>query len=127
MTKFLSRLCIYVSAAAVLTFGMAGLSAQAEANDIRKWQKKIVHLVAKKQVYPRSAIRKELEGRAKVRVNIDRTGAIVSHEVITPTGQAVFDKEIPKLMKRINPLPVPPESLTDTELSFVLPLSWVIN
>ena len=127
MTKFLSKLCIYVSAAAVLTFGIAGFSAQAEANDIRKWQKKIVHLVAKKQVYPRSAIRKELEGRAKVRVNIDRTGAIISHEVLTPTGQAVFDKEIPKLMKRINPLPALPESLTDTQLSFVLPLSWIIN
>ncbi|VAV91388.1 hypothetical protein MNBD_ALPHA01-2264 [hydrothermal vent metagenome] len=127
MNKFLAKICVYVSAAIVLSFGMAGFSAHAEANDIKKWQKKIVKLVAKKQVYPRSAMRKELEGRAKVRVSIDRTGAIVSHEVITPTGQAVFDKEIPKLIKRINPLPTPPESLTDGQLSFVLPLSWVIN
>jgi len=127
MGKFLGKICLYVSAVAVLSFGMVGFPAYAEASDIKKWQKKIVKLVSKKQVYPRSAMRKELEGRAKVRVNIDRTGAIVSHEVLTPTGKDVFDKEIPKLMGRINPLPAPPESLTDGQLSFVLPLSWVIN
>jgi len=127
MIRFLGKLCIYVSAVAALSVGMGGFSAHAEAGELKSWQKKIIHMVAKKQVYPRSAIRKELEGRAKVRVNIDRTGAILSHEVLTPTGQAIFDKEIPKLMKRINPLPAPPESITDVHLSFVLPLSWMMN
>lgn len=127
MSKFIGRLCVYVTTAIVLSFGLVSFSATAQANDIKKWQTKIVKLVARKQVYPRSAMRKELEGRAKVRVNIDRTGAIIGHEVLTPTGLEVFDREIPKLMKRINPLPTPPASLTDSQLSFVLPLSWVIR
>ncbi|PCJ43241.1 MAG: hypothetical protein COA81_04145 [Alphaproteobacteria bacterium] len=128
MSKLLGKLSIYVTAMMVLSFGMVGFTGTAHAaSDIRKWQTKIVKLVARKQVYPRSAMRKELEGRAKVRVSIDRTGAIVAHEIIVPTGLAVFDKEIPKLIKRINPLPKPPASLTDNQLSFVLPLSWVIR
>jgi len=128
MSKLLGKLSIYVTAMVVLSFGLVGLTGTAHAaSDIKKWQTKIVKLVAKKQVYPRSAMRKELEGRAKVRVSIDRTGAIVAHEIITPTGLSVFDKEIPKLIKRINPLPKPPASLTDNQLSFVLPLSWVIR
>ena len=127
MSNLMSKLGVYVITAIVLSFGMATFSASAQANDIKKWQTKIVKLIAKKQVYPRSAMRKELEGRAKVRILIDRSGAIVKHEVLTPTGLAVFDKEIPKLMKRINPLPSPPDQLTDNQLSFVLPLSWVIR
>lgn len=127
MSKLMGKLCVYITTAVVLSFGMVAFSTAAQASDIKKWQTKIVKLVAKKQVYPRSAMRKELEGRAKVRVSIDRTGAIVGHEVIQPTGLAVFDKEIPKLIKRINPLPKPPASLTDSQLSFVLPLSWVIR
>ncbi len=127
MSKFMSKLCVYVTTVVIFSFGMVGFSVNAQANDIKKWQTKIVKLVAKKQVYPRSAMRKELEGRAKVRVSIDRSGAIVSHEVVTPTGLSVFDKEIPKLIKRIDPLPTPPKSLTEGQLSFVLPLSWVIR
>ena len=127
MSKLMGKLCVYVTTLVALSFAMVVTTANAEANDIRKWQTKIVKLVAKKQVYPRSAMRKELEGRAKVRVSIDRTGAIIGHEVLQPTGLAVFDKEIPKLIKRINPLPTPPSSLEDGQLSFILPLSWVIR
>lgn len=127
MSKLLGKLCVYVTTAIVFSFGMVAFSANAQADDIRKWQTKIVKLIAKKQVYPRSAMRKELEGRAKVRIFIDRSGAIVRHEVETGTGLEVFDKEIPKLMKRINPLPTPPASLKESQLSFVLPLSWVIR
>jgi len=127
MSKLMGKLGVYIITAVVLSFGTVVVSAEAQANDIKKWQTKIVKLVARKQVYPRSAMRRELEGRAKVRVSIDRTGAIIGHEVISPTGLAVFDKEIPKLIKRINPLPTPPAELSDNQLSFVLPLSWVIR
>lgn len=127
MKKILAKLSFCVAAAVVLSFGIAGLSATAQANDIKKWQMKIVKLVARKQVYPRAAMRKELEGRAKVRINIDRTGKIVTHEVLKATGHKVFDREIPKLMGRISPLPAPPDSLSDSQLSFILPLTWVIR
>lgn len=97
------------------------------ASEIKDWQKKIVRLVAKKQVYPRAAMRKELEGRAKVSVVIDRNGEIQKFDLLQSTGHKVLDREVPKLMGRLSPLPVPPASLSDAQLTFVLPLSWVIQ
>jgi len=127
VSKYLGKLFVYVATIMVFSFGVSVYSASAGPSAVRKWQTKIVRLIAKKQVYPRSAMRRELEGRARVRIQIDRTGAIISHKVIKPTGKAVFDREIPRLLARINPLPAPPASMSDSQLSFILPLAWVIR
>ncbi|WP_417317068.1 energy transducer TonB [Emcibacter sp.] len=99
----------------------------ASAGDIKSWQTSIVKLVAKKQVYPRAAMNDELEGKAKVKISIDRTGTITAHELIESSGHDVFDQEVEALVSRINPLPTPPAELSDNNLSFVLPLTWQIN
>ena len=99
----------------------------ANAGDIKSWQTSVVKLVAKKQVYPRAAMADELEGKAKVKISIDRSGAITSHELIESSGHDVFDQEVDALVSRINPLPTPPAELEDKNLSFVLPLTWAIN
>jgi len=91
----------------------------AEADEMLDWRKKVAKRIAKKHVYPRSAISREIEGRAKVRVTLAR--------VVTPTGQAVLDKAIPKMMKRLNPFPKPPDSLSDAQLTFLLPITWRIR
>lgn len=97
------------------------------AGDLKSWQKEIVKLVAKKQVYPRAALSREIEGHAKVKLTVDRSGHISSHEIIQKTGYDVLDKEIDKLVDRLNPLPTPPSDIPDSSLSFVLPLAWVIQ
>ncbi len=99
----------------------------AMAGDLRSWQRSIARAVASKQVYPRSALRREIEGSAKVRVTVDRSGKIASFEMIQATGHEELDREVPKLMKRINPLPKPPADISDEQLTFVLPLSWVLQ
>lgn len=85
------------------------------------WQKAIAAKLVKNFRYPRSAIRKGIEGKALVEVKIDATGAITGFDVLTPTGQGSLDREIPKLMKRLNPLPAPPGG---APTSVKLPLSW---
>lgn len=124
MTTLLRSFAVMLAVSVIfVSFG----AAPSKAGDVRSWQTKIVKLVAKKQVYPRAAMRKEIEGRAKVKITIDRSGAIVAHELEQSTGHKVLDKEVPKLMKRISPLPTPPSELNDAQLTFVLPLSWVIQ
>ena len=92
---------------------------------MNSWKKAVAKKVAKKQKYPRAALAHEIEGKAKVRLVVAADGSISSHEVVQETGEAVLDKEIGKLVKRLNPLPALPEDRT--ELSFVLPLSWTLN
>ncbi len=96
----------------------------AHANEIADWQGKVSKVVAKKQVYPRSAMRQEIEGRAKIKISINRTGEIQNFEIVEKTGHDVLDEEVPKLVERLNPLPTPPKSMTDEQLSFILPVSW---
>ncbi|MDA5194856.1 energy transducer TonB [Govanella unica] len=103
-----------------------GVASLAQA-DVASWQKGVVSLVAKKQVYPREAMSKEIEGRAKVRVTIDRSGKITGYEMVEKTGNAILDAEVEKMKDRINPLPAPPADLPDANLTFVLPLSWVLQ
>ena len=99
----------------------------AMAGDLRSWQRSIAKAVASKQVYPRSALRREIEGSAKVRVTVDRSGKIASFEMIQATGHDELDREVPKLMNRIDPLPAPPADVSEDQLTFVLPLSWVLQ
>lgn len=113
---------------AVLGFAIAATGATvAHAKDMASWQRSVVSLVAKKQVYPREAMSQEVEGRARVRVTINRSGQITDYVMVEKTGNAILDAEVLRMKDRINPLPTPPASISDTNLTFVLPLSWVLQ
>ena len=111
--------------AIALTFAIGTATTSASASDMNSWKRAVAKKVAKKQKYPRAALAREIEGKAKVRLIVAADGSISSHEVVEETGQAILDKEIGKLVQRLNPLPALPEDRT--ELSFVLPLSWTLN
>jgi periplasmic protein TonB len=106
---------------------IAGFASSAIAADISGWQKEISQKIAKKQVYPRAALRKELQGKASVEINIDRDGNIVAHAIKSSTGHDVLDREVPKLMKRVSPLPKPPADVADSQLTMVVPLAWALQ
>ena len=114
-----------VVVATAITF--TGFVASANAQDISGWQKEVSVKIAKKQSYPRAALRKELEGKATVEINIDREGNIVAHTIQSSTGHEVLDREVPKLMKRASPLPAPPAGAVDSQLTMVVPLAWVLQ
>ena len=122
--KIAQRVLALTVVVAALSFAVPSLEAAA-GGDMNSWKRAVAKKVSKKQVYPRSAISKEIEGRAKVRLTVDATGAITAHEIVLETGEAVLDREIPKLVKRLNPLPALPEGRET--LSFVLPLNWTLN
>jgi len=111
--------------AIALTFAFGATSISASAADMNSWKKAVAKKVAKKQKYPRAALAREIEGKAKIRLLVAADGSITTHEIVQETGESVLDREIPKLVKRLNPLPALPDDRT--ELSFVLPLSWSLN
>jgi len=111
--------------ALALMFAFTVVVAPAQASDMASWKKAVAKKVAKKQKYPRSALSREIEGRAKIRLHVAADGAITAHEVVEETGESILDREIPKLVDRLNPLPALPDG--KTELSFVLPLNWRLN
>lgn len=107
-----------------LSIMAAALTTPVTADEISDWRKKVIKKIVKKHIYPRSAISREIEGKARVRVTLDRSGAITNYEVVEPSGQAILDKAIPKMIKKMDPLPTPPDSLPDANLTFVIPITW---
>jgi protein TonB len=110
-------------AASALVLGLTTTSFAASV-DLTDWKKQVVKQVSKKQKYPRSAQIREIEGHAVVRLTVSATGAIESHEIVKSTGQSVLDREIPKLVSRLE-LPALPEGAETTTLR--IPLDWRLN
>lgn len=106
-------------------FASVSVTSSVHADAMSDWRKTVVKKVAKKQTYPRSALAREIEGRARVRIFVSKDGTITNHELVEPTGERVLDREIPKLMKRLSPLPNLPEG--EEDMSFILPLNWSLN
>jgi len=92
------------------------------AADTQSWQKAVIKKVQKSFIYPRSALRQELEGRAEVKLTFDKSGAITNFEVLTSSGVDALDKVIPKMVERLDPLPEPPADMAQTSLT--IPFSW---
>lgn len=120
----LSKLLVSVIIASTTAF--AGIVISANAQDISRWQKSVTKKIAKKETYPRASLRKELEGKVEVEINVDRDGNIVAHLVTESSSHDVLDREIPKLMKRVSPLPAPPADAADSQLKIVVPLAWAL-
>ncbi len=121
-TRQIHRLIIKIAAgilSSILLF-----SAPAFSDEVSDWRKQVSRSIAKNHIYPRSAIAREIEGTARVQLVITRAGEVTSFEVVQPSGQSVLDKTIPRLIKRISPLPAPPSSLADADLTFVIPVTW---
>lgn len=121
----LSKILATVIVATLVAF--TGFVASANAQDISGWQKDVGQAIAKKQSYPREALRKSIEGQLKVEIDVDLQGNIVAHNVVTSSGHEVLDREVPKLMDRVSPLPAPPAGVEDSQLKLVVPLAWAIQ
>ena len=118
----MKKLMVATTLAAIVSMG--GFTTAAFSDDIADWRKKVSKRIAKKHIYPRSAISREIEGKARVRVTMLRTGEIAGFEIIQPSGESILDKAIPKMMGKLSPLPAPPDSMPDDKLVFVIPITW---
>lgn len=124
MTTTLKGLLLGMAAGAIM---LGAIVQPGHAADLKSWQREIAKLVASKQVYPRSALRREEEGEARVKVTVARDGKISNFEILQETGHASLDREVPKLIERLDPLPKPPSDVGDDQLTFILPLAWVLQ
>lgn len=93
--------------------------------DMKTWQRAVIKKMAEKQRYPRSAIQRGIQGSAKVRIFIAADGTITNHEVVEATGEKVLDREVPKLVERMSPLPALPDD--KESMTLVLPINWKLN
>jgi TonB family protein len=88
---------------------------------LRAWHQEVaVHLVKYKRRLDGDRV-----GTVVLRFVLDRTGHVVSAKVEKTSGDTVIDDAALAMLQRADPLPRPPQLLTDDELTFAVPLRFV--
>ena len=106
--------------AALLASVSGGAACAADAT----WESKVVKLVAENYTYPRSAVVRQEQGRAVVKIVIAPSGKPVSVELIQSSGSQILDREAVRIPLKVAAYPAPPGG-TNTTVS--VPINWRIS
>ena len=95
------------------------------APEIASWQQAVVAHLARFQHYPAQA--KGATGIINLGFGIDRQGHVLNSQIIKSSGSAALDAEALSLLTRAAPLPTPSAAVPDSDLTFVLPIRFVLR
>ncbi|MGI9507173.1 MAG: TonB family protein [Geminicoccaceae bacterium] len=79
------------------------------------------------KVYPRRALSRRLEGVVSLRFVMDREGQVLDYQVERSSGHRLLDRAVKTLIERAQPLPMMPDEIEGANLTFVVPISFVLN
>lgn len=82
-----------------------------EADALALWHAKTKGHLNRYKEYPDEARSKGKTGISKVRFFVDERGYVISSELIVSSGTRSLDREAQKVLKRAQPLPIPPTEL----------------
>jgi len=101
-----------------------GRTAQPTSTAIASWQRLLMaHLERHKRFPPQAQVRGE-HGVTNLAFTIDRQGHLLSSRIIRSSGSAILDGETLAMIRRAQPLPVPPGDIADAQLSFTVPIRY---
>jgi len=104
---------------------LSGLSATAPAYAVDPvWQKKVAQLISANYAYPRSAVLRGEQGRAKVKMVISGAGKLLSVDLVQSTGSAILDREAVRIPRKVATYPAPPGG---GNADAVFPITWRID
>jgi TonB family protein len=93
-----------------------------EATDLAAWYRELAVHIRKYVRYP--ADRPGQTAMVVVTFRLERTGHVVSAEVLKSSGDAVFDDAALAAVRRADPVPPPPPYVAERELLFRLPVNF---
>jgi TonB family protein len=94
----------------------------APASPSRAWQQALVAHLNKYKRFPEG---QWARAEVLIRFVLDRSGHVVSAKVEKSSGDAVIDEAALALLQRADPLPQPPQPVTDAELTIIVPIRFV--
>lgn len=89
------------------------------------WQKQLVAHLDKHKRYPAQRAQKSAE--ITVSFALDRMGRVLSASIVKGSGDAAFDEAALAMLKRADPVPMPPPLVADEGLSFTLPVIFRVK
>ena len=89
------------------------------------WQKELVAHLDKHKRYPKERQQKSAE--IQIRFTLDRLGHVLSTDIEKGSGDAAFDEAALAMVRRSDPVPVPPPVIADEGLTFTLPVIFRVK
>lgn len=109
--------------AAQLNSGSSTAATAAKAS----WQHQLRQHLEQYKQYPRHARRLRQHGAPVLRFSIDRQGNILTAEVLQSSGSQWLDQAALAMLQRAQPVPAPPEHLTQAELTLTVPVLFELQ
>lgn len=89
------------------------------------WQKELVAHLDKHKRYPKE--RHQKSAAIQVRFTLDRMGHVLATEIEKGSGDAAFDEAALAMVRRSDPVPMPPPVIADEGLTFTLPVIFRVK
>ncbi len=89
------------------------------------WQKELATHLDKYKRYPGD--RSHQSAEIFIKFELDRTGHVVSTNIVKSSGDQAFDDAALAMMRRADPVPPPPPSVADEGLSFIMPIIFRVK
>lgn len=77
--------------------------------------------------YPRRARRLGQQGTTVLHFIIDRNGKVLEWDIRSSSGHRLLDDAVENLIRRANPLPAMPDSMTVSKLELTVPVSFALQ
>jgi protein TonB len=105
----------------------APVAARTPPPSVVRWQSQLAAHIERFKRYPQAARSHGTEGTATVEFTIDHAGHLLRSSIVQSSGSAALDQETLAMLVRAQPMPHPPEQMTDGELTFVMPVRFNIK
>ena len=102
-------------------------AAKALPTSVVRWQSQLAAHIEHFKRYPAEARSRGEQGIAKVAFTIDHEGHLLASRIVQSSGSATLDQETLAMLARAQPMPRPPDQLSDSQLSFVVPVRFNIR
>jgi len=89
---------------------------------VASWQRMLIAHLERLKRYPARA--RGEQGITGVAFSIDLSGHVVASHIVRSSGSPVLDDEALALIRRADPLPRPPSHMTESKLSFMVPIRY---
>ncbi len=104
-----------------------GASSSHASQSPATWQGALLARLEKYKRYPAEAMADHQEGVPMLHFSMDRKGHVLSANIEGSSGHALLDQEALALVRRAEPLPVPPDSVEGDPVTLTVPIEFYIE
>ncbi|GBQ26765.1 TonB periplasmic protein [Acetobacter estunensis NRIC 0472] len=91
------------------------------------WQSDLVARLERFKRYPTEAQRHREEGTPLLTFTMNRKGRVLSARLTKPSGYTLLDQETLALVRRAEPLPEPPDSVSGDTITLTVPIEFYVE